>query len=576
MMNGRIADAEGLAIVATRRGRRTTWHTLRREAARVAPGAGLKRHDAAALDGAHSLEGLVHRFGAGEIVFDPTGAFERARRLVTGARTARQLLGPRLVSLHVLGNGRTVYARARSEFDLERIAPAVGGAFARALTASDFQIAVKVGVDAAPSGALPIECIGARRERIAAAAQRLSAAFAIAGAAFYGLGPETARADEFGVAGERAPSNAEESGRVMRAVMAIYNRAGQLVAGGDDEEGGKGIAQRALDAVRRLRDDADAEPVAVDRVESRPQADRAAEILEVSVAADVAALDATDAAPIYGPAPTPMPFPPATPPDQPATGAVSMTALRDSAVEVGAAAIVRGDQSGAVAQIGAQFETAPAWMLGAQGALGTIDGELAGGVQLSLQRESFAAGTPVAAGVFVSGVQSTAPSGEDFTVGRVGAGVAATIRAVQLVVRGGFATGGGDLEADGGFGRIEGVWFPAPELALGAFAETDPTTGTGVGARVSARPFTGTLANMMIDADAAWHEDGEESFRLGLRWLLGQRESASLRDLRARRGMTPDLMDDLARLPDELDRTGQGQNQAQPYCGDAGNPCPAS
>lgn len=563
MMNGRIADAESLAIVATRRGRRTTWHTLRREPAAVASGAGLKRHEVAALDGAHSLEGLVRRFGDGEIVFDPTGAFERARRIVTGARSARQVLGARLVSLHVLRNGRTVYARVRVESDIEHVASGVGSAFARALSGSNFQILVKVGVEAPPPAALAVERIGARRERATAAVQRLSAAFAIAGAAFYGLGPQAAHADELAVAGEQAPTAAaSESGRVLRTMRAIYARA---------EDSSKGIALRALEVVRRpLRGRAEAE------VEAKPLVVDSADatVVVASMGGDVAALDATDVAPIYGPVPTPMPFPPATPPDQPATGALPMTPWRDSMVQVGAAAIVRGDQSGGVAQIDAQFETAPGWALGAQGAIGTIDGEIAGGAQLAVQHEVYVAQTPTAVGLFASGVQSTAPSGEDFTIGRVGAGVAATIRAVQIVVRGGYATGGGDLESDGGFARAEGTWFAMPELAVGAFAETDPTTGTGVGGRISVKPFTGTLANMMIDADAAWHEDGEESFRLGLRWLLGQ-SGASLQDLRAGRGMAPDLMDDLMRLPDELDRSAaQGTNQAQPYCGDVGNPCP--
>jgi hypothetical protein len=243
--------------------------------------------------------------------------------------------------------------------------------------------------------------------------------------------------------------------------------------------------------------------------------------------------------------------------------------------EIYAGALVRGDQSGAIAQGEVQFKTAPLWAAGLQGALGTLDGDIAGGAQAVLQNTVTVNGTQADVGGFVSGVQSTAPSGEDFGIVRVGAGVAATIRDVQLIVRGGYASGNGDLDADGGFARAEGTWFATPDVGLGAFVEADPTTGTGAGVGASFKPFTGTLANMMIDADAAWHEDGDESFRLGLRWLLGRKEGSSLKDQRARKGITPDLMDDLRRLPEELERNnGLNTKQTQPYCGDAADSCP--
>lgn len=45
----------------------------------------------------------------------------------------------------------------------------------------------------------------------------------------------------------------------------------------------------------------------------------------------------------------------------------------------------------------------------------------------------------------------------------------------------------------------------------------------------------------------------EGARRSGLRWLLGRDDGSSLRDRRTRRGMAPDLMNDLRRLPDDLE-----------------------
>lgn len=569
MVNAPTPNVSTAAILATRRGKRTTWHTLRREAYAVGAGERLQRHDAAHLDGARSLEGLVRRFGDAEIIHDPTGAFERARRLITAARSARRALGGRLQSMHLLANGRTVHVRARTESDIDHVGPVVAGALARALSGSDFQIVVNVSAAAPPPGALAIERIDAYRDRALAAAQRVSAALAVAGAAAYGLVPATANASESSTAGDVAQTPAGAS-PAKRTVRAVFSRAGDLVALhlDDFDKGGlQETAQRALNVVRGLErsrlEAAVRENVATDGVYIRARRLRArdgeAYRIEVADTDMPPAGDGVIMAPVAIAA---------------QQSAASAPTMRRDYLEVAAGALVRGDQSGAIAQVDAQFRTNSAWTLGAQGALGVIDSEVAGGAQLSLQRDATLGVTPVSVGVFGSAVQSTAPSEEDFTIARVGAGVAATIRSVQLIVRGGFASGSGDFDTDGGFARAEGTWFATPDIAIGGFVETDPTTGSGAGAKASFRPFTGTLANLSVDADAAWHEDGEESFRLGLRWLLGAGESASLEDIARRRGMAPDLMDDLRRLPDELDRdAGLNRNQTQPYCGEVGD-CP--
>jgi hypothetical protein len=589
-MNERSLSVRQAAIVATRSGNRTTWHTLRRE--KLEHGACVRRHDANALDGVKSLEGLLGRFGDSEIVYDPTGAFERARRLVTAARSARKQLGRRLVSLHVLENGRTIYARVRHESDLDHVAPAIGAAFARALSGADFQIMVNVGVARPPAGALAMERSGARQDQVMAAAQRLSAALAVAGAAFYGLGAQAAHAAQPSRdTANTAPSVAAAS--QTRTVRVIYARTGELLAlhlAEEDRGGEQESARRALAAVRGFtRTDLDSACSGLAneglRFKARRQRtpDGTAYIIAVSLEADEAATQPAPAevveGPVYYPINAPMPQPvtaiiPAAAAALPLPTPIANGHMR---TDVAAGALVRGDQAGAIGQIDAMLDTAPGWTFGVQGALGVIDSEIAGGAQASLQKDVMANGMPMMVGAFVSGVQSTAPSEEEFGIVRVGAGVAATIRTVQLIVRGGYASGTGDLDEDGAFARAEGAWFATPDIALTGFVENDPTTGAGAGVGASFKPFSGTLANMMIDADAAWHEDGEESFRLGLRWLLGHRDESSLEEVRRRKGMSPDLMDDLRRLPDELERSAAaGTPSTQPYCGEAGTSCPAS
>ena len=562
----------------------TIWHTLRRDRIEAGKDSAVRRHDARQLDRTRSLEGLLGRFGGGEIVYDPTGAFERARRLVTAARAARLAGGRRLVSLHLLSCGRVLYARARAPEDIEHIAPVVGAALARAISGCDFQVAVKFGHQRPSAGAMPLERIGARRDQVMAAAQRASMALAVAGAVFYGMQPKSADAREpsqgmLTTAGSVSASMLQPA-LPTRTVHAIYSPEGALLAlhlADEDRGGSEESAQAAMQLVR------DQTPGFLNgaigrRILAGPRAwlkarrhrseDGVSYSVEVSAAKDsedpnptpvaAAALDAAAAAPKAEP---PRPLAPAP--------------LTDITYgEVGGAVISRGDQAGALALAGVQFAATPDVSIEVQGALGVIDGEVAGGAEIGAQHFiTYDDDKSVAFGAYVSGVQSTAPSGEDFSIFRGALGAEITTNKYQLIVRGGYASGGGDLDESGGFARAEGAWFIVPELALEAFAEQDPTTGAGAGVGITAKPFSGVLANMMIDADASWHEDGEDSFRLGLRWLMGRDRQGSLRDAKARRGIAGDLMDDLQRLPDELERSSGTTTKSQPYCGGV-TPCP--
>jgi hypothetical protein len=177
-----------------------------------------------------------------------------------------------------------------------------------------------------------------------------------------------------------------------------------------------------------------------------------------------------------------------------------------------------------------------------------------------------------AVGGFLSAVRSEAPNRETLSIWRAGAGLSVMLNEVQLIVRGGYAAGSGYTDRDGGFVRAEAAWFPIERLALEAMVEDDPITGAGAGVGVSARPFTGVLSKLMIDADAAWHDEGEESFRLSVRWLIGDAASATERERRRMRGMAPVLPQEFERLPDPDQQTA---NANQSYCGDAGGACPA-
>jgi hypothetical protein len=114
--------------------------------------------------------------------------------------------------------------------------------------------------------------------------------------------------------------------------------------------------------------------------------------------------------------------------------------------------------------------------------------------------------------------------------------------------------------------RAEAAWFPVERLSIDVFAEHDPITGDGAGGGIRTRPFSGVYAGLMLDADAAWQEDGEESFRLGLRWAFGDTASSE-RDRRRREGMAPYLPQEFERLPDTDDKSKQS------YCGEAGEAC---
>lgn len=570
-------SADRNAALVAMRGRSgvTTWHTLRRDRIGKGKHETVRRHDLRGLDGARSLEGLLGRFGGGEIVFDPTGAFERARRLVAAARSARQSGGRRLVSLHLLPCGRTLYARARTPEDIEHIAPVVGAALARALSGCDFQVAVTFGCTRAPAGALPLERIGARQDQMMAMAQRVSMALAVTGAVFYGMQPKSANASEptQDIAAAASASAAAVAmtppGLPTRTVHAIYSPAGALLAlhlADEDRGGTEESAQAAMAIVREQSLDVlngatgrrlPVGPGAWLKTRRHRSADGLAYSVEVSATdapAKVVNVSGEGSSPAV-PADPVLPLP----------GDVAFS-------EAGASYISRGDQSGGLAVAAVQFAATPDVAIELQGALGSIDGDVAGGAEIGVQHFiTYDDDKSVAFGAYVSDVQSTAPSGEDFSIFRGALGAELTTGKYQLVVRGGYASGGGDLDESGGFVRAEGSWFVVPELALNAFAEQDPTTGAGAGVGATFKPFSGVLANMMIDADAAWHEDGEDSFRLGLRWLLGK--DSSLRDAKARRGIAGSLVDDLQRLPDELQRSTGTTSKAQPYCGSA-TTCP--
>lgn len=192
-------------------------------------------------------------------------------------------------------------------------------------------------------------------------------------------------------------------------------------------------------------------------------------------------------------------------------------------------------------------------------------------MQAALQRfASLSEDNRLALGAFASAVTSEAPNAEDFRIYRGGVGAAFIAPSVQLVIRGGYAQSEGYRDLEGGFVRGEATWFVTPDLALDVMAEDDPITGSGYGVGTAFRPFTEIFPQLMIDADANWHQDGEDSFRVGVRWLFGAEEARTVRERRARQGMAPTLQVELERLPTD----GKSTNTAAPYCGEAGA-CPS-
>lgn len=628
---------ERAAILAVRGKSGPIWHVIGTGAARGGvssrPQDAVRNHSMVELDRARSLEGLLHRFGIGEIVYDPTGGFERALRLVNAARTARGRLGRRLKSVHLTPDGRSLHARVAEERDVSGAAAVLGETFARALAGSGLELGMTVTVKAAPRGSLPIERAVARQEDIARAGARASAAVAIFGAAFAGLqggvaraagaqplAPATREADLATVTSQisakaepqwllagglepgprpRPPRRPERRAPRIDAppppppapiacpvgpaaptmtsrVRAVYDRAGALLALHlDDRDAGladEGFNQKAFALVRKLsiadleaglnaKESDGVQVLATQRV--RQSSRRSTEVaFVVTVGQCQSALPPPPPPQQPPPQQPPPPFlPPAPPPPPPSHGYL----------DLGVDYINRDVQEGGVVVAHGQIDLSPDMALNLQGAAGRIDNEFAGGLQASLQRfAQLGRQDKAALGAFASAVTSAAPNGDDLDIYRGGLGAALIGPNVQLVIRGGYAQSEGYVEREGGFVRGEATWFITPDLALDVFAEDDPVTGTGGGVGFAARPFSEIFPQLMVDADANWHADGEDSFRVGLRWMFGEEQSRTVRERRARQGMAPTLQVELERLPTKDDPVG-----SIPYCGE-GSDCPAA
>lgn len=531
----------------------------------------LGRAGARRLDRARSLGGLVARAArARALAKDPTGALERATRLVEAARRARKLCRKRLRTLHIGPNGRVVYARAKSAADLQALTVELGDLFAQSLAGTGLVVTVVTRTAPPPPGALRIEDF---RRQAKAAAQRVraaSAALALGG---------------FAAAAAATPAHAEEQSTPMQRRDSEVHGLGLPVAAlttQTDWACGFAPPERIWD-VRIRAGDAAVTHVAV----ADPQAEGAAEVRDFVRGIDAALLH-RDPLAIVGPngerivalvryadpsifdlriaacAPPPPPAPEAPP-------AAPEPAFSHAYREIGADYIDRTEQDGLVASGVAQWSIAPNSAANVQAAIGQIDGHLAVGGQVAAQHfMPVGARSEAAIGAFLSAVTSKAPNDEDLGIYRAGAGVSVVGEETQIVVRGGYAMSDGFADKEGGFIRVEAGWFPIERLSIDAFAEHDPITGAGAGLGVTARPFSDVFSNLMIDADAAWHEDGEESFRIGLRWLIGEAARNSERDRRRQRGMTPYLPQEFERLPDD-----QSSNTA-PYGGEAEAPASAA
>lgn len=608
-----------LVAVRSRKGA-VTWHAIFN--ADVAVRGGVKRHSLDSLNRARSLEGLLDKFGIGEIVFDPTGGFERSLRIVNATKAARAKLGSRLRSVHLKAGGRALHARIASADDATYVAATLGDCFAKALDGASLEITVAVSTKPAPAGSLAIERLVARQEDIARVTARVSAATAVLGAAFVGAHATTARANtpqsfaatreveapqtdlpkqivgrpEFiltdGVEQPRrqrpprrtaprprveaplppaAPSCpvGEPSPAMTSIVRAVYDRNGVLIALHLDNRD-RGLAtedfnQKAFSLVRSL-------PMgAIDAAGQGAQLDGvrvlASQRLRTRAAAGATFVltmgQCAAPTPVVIAPPVPPPAPPLAPPPAPAP-------ISRSYLDVGADYINRDVQEGGVVVAHGQLDLPNDFALNGQAAAGQIDGEFAGGAQLALQRfAKLAKDDQIALGAFISSVTSIDPNDDRFDIERVGLGAAWMNDTIQLVIRGGYARTDGFGDLEGGFGRGEATWFVTPDLALDLAIEDDPITGQGVGVGTAFRPFTELFPQLMIDADANWHQDGEDSFRVGLRWMLGAQENRTVRERRARQGMAPTLQVELERLP-ETSKSGPNS-----YCGEAGE-CPAA
>jgi len=87
------------------------------------------------------------------------------------------------------------------------------------------------------------------------------------------------------------------------------------------------------------------------------------------------------------------------------------------------------------------------------------------------------------------------------------------------------------------------AWRAMPALASDLLGEQDRLRRPCAGMEAEARPFSDVFAALMVDADEAWHDDGAESFRMGLRWMLGQSEAETAQKPQRPQGVAPILLE---------------------------------
>jgi hypothetical protein len=586
----------------------------------------IRRRSLRSLDGKRSLEGVLAVF-PGEIVSDPTGAFDRARRLLAAGEEAHKLARGKLVSLHLTRSGRALHARVRKADHRADVAAILGDVFAQHLAGARFEVAILVSLKPAPKGALALRRLGAIQDDAARAAHRVSMAVAMAGAAFAVAQTGVARADtptnrddrrgdvlllvpareDFqvtpilmdGIEPQRrpppprrprpqpqteapppaavapppaapvCPPTLDETVRVYRVAfndnrIFAFAQFDASDPGGEQERSGEALSFFSRQPMTALERGVSAEAppswmriVSVENMRVPDPAAAGAPRYQYHFIIRAAVCAEAPPPPVPEPEPVPEPVAPPPPPEP------------DRAYfDLGADYVDRTEQRGGVLVAEGQFDLGGDYALNLQGAIGQIDGERAGGAQVAIQRFLEAGQDREAAiGGFVSGVSSADLNGEQFSIARAGIGAALMGERFQVVVRGGYAVIDGFDDPEGGFARVEGTWFATPDLALDLFVEEDPLTGAGAGAGLTARPFSGVFANLMIDADGAWHDDGEESFRVGLRWMLGQEDVRTVQQTRRLRGVAPILPQELERLPDDQ------ASANQPYCGEADEGC---
>lgn len=168
-------------------------------------------HTARDLNAPRSMERLVHRFGAGEVVFDPTGAISRAQALVAASHTTRSSLGATLSGIFFAPRSRTLYVSLDRKNLMDgdkvkvgelvaieqRVIEALGSAFANRLSECP---AVRVGFGLPQAQLVPVD----HRSIVGWAARTLGSARRywkpIAIAALFGFGAQAAAAKEPAVA----------------------------------------------------------------------------------------------------------------------------------------------------------------------------------------------------------------------------------------------------------------------------------------------------------------------------------------------------------------------------------------